>query len=79
MYALAPFINSSAVTKSDTTSVNCTALYIGGTGQVDIKHVATGATVSFAAVPTGTILHLHLRDGRVMDSTTATNIVALSS
>lgn len=78
MFALAPFVNSVAVTKSDTTPVDCVALYIGGTGNVVIKHTAESAAVTFTAVPVGTVLNVHLKNGRVMNATTATNIVALS-
>jgi hypothetical protein len=78
MFALAPFVNSVAVTKSDTTSVNCSALYVGGAGNVVIKHNADSAAITFTAVPVGTVLNVHLKNGRVMDATTAANIVALS-
>lgn len=70
--------NSVAVTPSDSTAVNCNALYIGGTGAVAIKHVDTGATITFTAVPTGMILPVKLVNGRVMAATAATSIVALS-
>jgi hypothetical protein len=66
------------VTKSDSTSVNCSAIYIGGAGDLHVKMVSTGATVIFIAPPVGTVLNLHLKDGRIMAATTATNIVALS-
>lgn len=78
MLALAPFTNAADITKSDSTSVNCNAIYVGGTGDVHVKMVSTGSTVIFKAVPVGTVLNLHLRDGRVMAATTATLMVALS-
>jgi hypothetical protein len=78
MYALTPFVNAADVTKSDTTSVNCSALYVGGAGDLHIKMTTGSATVIFKAPPVGTVLNLHLKDGRVMDATTATLIVALS-
>ena len=78
MFAIAPFVNGITVTKSDTTSVNCSAVYVGGAGNLDIKFVSTGATISFIAPPVGTVLNIHLKDGRIMNSTTATNLIALS-
>lgn len=78
MLALAPFLNAADITKSDTTSVNCNAIYVGGTGDVSIKMTSTAATVVFKSVPVGTVLNLHLNDGRVMAATTATLLVALS-
>jgi hypothetical protein len=78
MYALAPFSNALTVTKSDSTAVNCTAIYIGGAGDLHVKMTAGGATVIFVAPPVGTVLNLHMNNGRIMAATTATNIVALS-
>jgi hypothetical protein len=76
--ALAPFTNAADITKSDSTSVNCNAIYVGGNGNLSIKMVSTGATVIFTGVTAGTVLNLHLRNGRVMAATTATLLVALS-
>ena len=78
MFALAPFVNAADITKSDSTVVNCTAIYVGGTGDISIKMTSTAATVVFKSVPVGTILNLHLKDGRVMAATTATLLIALS-
>ena len=78
MFTLAPFVNAADITKSDSTSVNCTAIYVGGAGDVHVKMTSTGATVIFKAPPVGTVLNLHLKDGRVMAATTATLLVALS-
>lgn len=78
MQALAPFVNAADITKSDTTSVNCNAIYVGGAGDLHVKMNASAATVVFKAPPVGTVLNLHLRDGRVMAATTATLLVALS-
>lgn len=68
---------STAITKSDSTEVTCFALYVGGTGDVAIKHTASGATVTYIGVPAGTILRVALTAGRVMAATTATNIVGM--
>lgn len=71
-------VNSAAVTASDSTDVSCEALYIGGAGDVAIKHKSTTATVTYVGVTAGTILPVKLVNGRVMAATTATNIVAMS-
>lgn len=68
---------SAVLTKSDSTSVTCDKLYVGGTGDVHIKHTAAGATVIYSAVPSGTILPVSLKDGRLMAATTATLVVAM--
>lgn len=78
MLALTPFVNASAITKSDSTPVNCNAIYVGGAGNLSIKMTADSETVVITAPPVGSVLNLHLRNGRVMNATTATNLVALS-
>lgn len=70
--------NSLAVTASDSTSINCDALYIGVAGNVAIKHVASGATYTYIGLPAGAILPVKLIDGRVMAATTASSIIAMS-
>ena len=70
--------SSVVLTKSDSTSVTCDMLYVGGTGDVHIKHTSGGATVIFSAVPAGTILPVCLKDGRLMAATTATLVTAMS-
>lgn len=64
-----------AVTPSDSTLINCVALYVGGTGNVVIDTVAN-TNVTFTAVPAGTTLWIKAL--RVKAASTATNIVALS-
>jgi len=64
-----------AVTPSDSTLLNCVALYVGGTGNVVIDTVAN-TNVTFSAVPGGTTLWIKAL--RVKAASTATNIVALS-
>lgn len=66
--------NASAVTPSDTTTLNCIGLYVGGGGSVVVETLQ-GNTVTFAAHPAGTWLWLQI--GKVKAATTATNIVAV--
>jgi hypothetical protein len=70
-------VGSFAVTPSDSTVINCEAIYIGGDGNVAIKHRAENTTVTFVGVTAGTILPVKIVGGRIMAATTATNIVAL--
>ncbi len=65
------------VTKSDTVANRYKALYIGGVGgTVDVEQRGSGITASFASVPTGTILPV--RTEKILETTTATNIVGLN-
>lgn len=68
---------AAAVTPSDTTELGpCKALYIGGAGNVAVHTTGRDASVTFFAVPVGTVLPVSAR--RVLATgTTATNIVAL--
>ena len=66
--------SSVAVSKSDSTLIEFQALYIGGAGNVVIQHVP-GTSVTYTAVPAGTILPV--AGTRVMDASTATSIVAM--
>lgn len=67
------------VTKSDTTVINCRAIYVGGTGDVAVKTTADAAAVTFSAVPVGTILPVMIDGGRIMSAnTTATLLLALA-
>jgi hypothetical protein len=65
-----------AVTKSDSTVVNCQMLYVGGTGDVAILADGDTAAVTLSSVPAGTILPIACN--KVMSTnTTATNMVAI--
>ena len=64
-----------AVTPSNSTLINCVALYVGTTGNVVIDTIAN-TNVTFSNVPSGTTLWI--KATRVKTATTATNIVALS-
>jgi hypothetical protein len=66
-----------AVTPSDTTLVNCRALWVGGTGALAVA-TQSGTAITLSAVPAGTLIPIALDQGRVMaTNTTATLIVAL--
>lgn len=75
-YAQASSANDGAtVLKSDSTVVAFDAVYVGGTGDVVLK-TYSGNTLTFSAVPAGSIIPL--RCNRVMAATTATLLVGLS-
>lgn len=74
----AEYSSAAAITPSDTTIVNCRAIYVGGAGNVAVKFPG-GSAVVFTAPPVGTILPLNIQGGQVMaTSTTATLLIALS-
>lgn len=78
----APAYGAFAVTKSDTTTFDGVgsnetpprSLYVGGAGDVAVT-TFKGDIVTFSAVPAGTILPICVT--KVMEATTATNIVGL--
>lgn len=73
-YVAASATSSGAVTKSDSTVLQFRALYVGGAGDVAIKHTEGGDAVTYVGVPAGTILPVS--GVRVMSTnTTATNMV----
>lgn len=61
-----------AITKSDTESNTFSSIYVGGTGAVTVL-TEEGTTVTFSAVPVGTIIPIRTR--RVLAATTATLLV----
>lgn len=68
-----------AVTPSDTTPINCRAIYIGGAGNIAIKTSQTATAVTLTAPPVGTILPIMIDGGQIMATgTTATLIIALA-
>lgn len=68
-----------ACTPSDTTLINCRAIYIGGAGNIALSVSASATAVTIIAPPVGTIIPFSLNSGRVMSTnTTATNIVLLA-
>lgn len=74
-----PAVGGFAVTPSDSTTfatpVRPRSLYVGGTGSVAVRFV-DGSTATFASVPAGAILPVHV-DRVLATGTTATNIVGL--
>lgn len=68
-------VHAYAVTPSDTAHGSGSALFVGGAGDVAVL-MSGGETVTFKAVPAGTLLPIQFT--RIMSTnTTATNMVAL--
>ena len=70
-------VSSVVLTKSDSVQISCDMLYVGGTGDVTIKHTSGGSAVTYSAVPVGTILPVSIKNGMLMAATTATLVVAM--
>lgn len=67
-----------AVTPSDTTLINCRAIYVGGAGNVTVTPKG-GSAVLFTAPPVGSIIPIALDGGLInATGTTATVMVALA-
>jgi len=64
---------SGAVTKSDTNELKFKRLFVGGAGNVTIRHEGADSVTTFTGVLAGTTLDVS--GNRVMAATTATNIV----
>jgi hypothetical protein len=73
----ATYSSYAAIVPSSTTSLNCRAIYVGGTGTVVVANKVGGTLVTFSAVPIGAILPIELDQGIVDASSTATLLVAL--
>ena len=68
--------NAIAVTKSDSTVLSPSTLYVGGAGDVAVT-MAGGQVVTFSAVPAGTFMPILVT--KVMSTnTTATLVLALN-
>lgn len=74
---IGPYAHAAVLTKSDTDELvkASRALYIGGTGNVNVVTVS-GETVLISALPVGTILPLRIKQ-LLSTNTTATLVVAL--
>jgi hypothetical protein len=72
----ADYSKAAAVTKSDSTVLDCRAFYVGGAGNVAIKTDASATAVTLTACIVGQIYPI--RSYNIMSTnTTATAIVAL--
>lgn len=67
-----------AITPSDSTLLNCRAIYVGGAGDLTISPDAKTEGVVVKAPPVGTVLPIELNGGRVMAATTASQLLALA-
>lgn len=67
-----------AVTPSDSTLINCRAIYVGGTGTLVLSVDGTTAGVTLSSIPAGTLLPISLNAGRIMAASSATLVVALA-
>lgn len=75
----ATYSSFKAVTPSDTTLVNCRAIFVSGAGDVALSPDGTTAAITFKALQAGAVLPINLDSGRIMATgTTATNLVALA-
>jgi hypothetical protein len=74
------YINFFNIDKSNSALVNCKAIWVGNVGDLVISNASTGSSVvTFANVPSGTLLEIELKNGRVMSTdTTASNFVGLN-
>jgi hypothetical protein len=75
----ATYSTYAAVTKSDSTQLNCRAIYVGGAGNIALSVNGVADAVTITGVAAGTFLPIALDGGRIMSTnTTATAIVALA-
>lgn len=75
---LAGYSSFKAVTPSDTTPINCRALFIATAGQLTVAAAPGGTAISFGATaPAGTIVPVELNNGTV-NAATAAVVVALA-
>lgn len=73
-----PYVDGAAITPSDSTNlpVPTRAIYVGGAGAISAVMRSGGNSVTFAAVPVGTVLEISVVRVNAT-GTTATNLVAL--
>lgn len=65
-------------TASDTTRVNCSAIYVGSTGDLSLSVDGVATPVVIQAVPAGMIIPIMLDGGRIMAASTAGKLAVLS-
>lgn len=70
-----PAAGAAAITPSDSTELNCRAIYVGGGGNVVVQMPGRDTSITFSNVLAGTFMPVSAR--RVMAATSATNLVAL--
>ena len=70
-----PAAGAAAITPSDSTELNCRALYVGSAGNVVVQMPGRDTAITFANVQAGTFMPVSV--WRVMAATTATNLLAL--
>jgi hypothetical protein len=70
------YATAAAVTPSDTTAVSFRGVWVGGAGNLAVV-TEGGNTVTFTAVPAGTLLPVAVKAVNATN-TTATNIVGLA-
>lgn len=71
-----PAANAAAVTKSDsTTYTGVRGVYVGGAGDLAVRFLNSTATVTFVGVAAGSVLPIQA--WKIMDATTATNVLVL--
>lgn len=66
--------DAEAITPSDSTVVNYSSIYVGGTGDLIVK-LRSGVAVTFKSVPVGTVLNINVN--RVMAATTASLLIGM--
>lgn len=71
----APATKLVLVTPSDSTVLNCRAIWVGGAGNVSIVARDDTAAVLLSGVPAGTLIPVSC--SKIMAATTATLVVAL--
>jgi hypothetical protein len=65
-------------TASDTTRINCRAIYIGSAGDLSLSVDGVATPVVIQAIPAGTILPIMLDGGRIMAASTAGKMAVLA-
>lgn len=64
-----------AITPSDTADQSCSAIYVGGAGDVVVTMESGATPITFKAPPVGTVLPIRVK--RVLAATTATLLIGL--
>ena len=70
-------VNFRDAVKSDTTAVNCKAIYVGTGGVLVLAQSTTATPVTFKGIAAGSFVPIELKLGRIMAATTAADLVIL--